>query len=121
MADSTLVNGKGRFVGGPNAELAIIGVERGKRYRFRLISISCDPNYTFSIDSHNLIVIEVEGTLVQPYTVNTIQILAGKQASPNSPKSCVSLTEVNRATLLLRFERYSTCQQLLDSCSTQLR
>lgn len=88
MADSTLLNGKGRSVGGPNAELAVIGVERGKRYRFRLVSISCDPNFTFSIDSHNLTIIEVEGTVVQPYTVNTIQILAGKCSSSELPPSC---------------------------------
>ena len=46
-------------------------------YRFRLVSISCDPNFTFSIDGHNMTVIEVEGTNVQPLLVDSIQIFAG--------------------------------------------
>lgn len=77
-ADSTLINGKGRFVGGPKADLAVVNVQRGKRYRLRLVSISCDPNFIFSIDNHDLTIIEVEGVAVIPHKVNTIQILSGK-------------------------------------------
>lgn len=76
-ADATLINGKGRYPGGPNSSLAVISVQRGKRYRLRLVSISCDPNFMVSIDNHDLTVIEVDSTPVKPYTVNTIQILAG--------------------------------------------
>ena len=54
-ADATLINGVGRYAGGPTVPLAVIRVLANKRYRFRLVSISCDPNYTFSIDSHNLV------------------------------------------------------------------
>ncbi|KAL4242549.1 Laccase [Abortiporus biennis] len=39
-ADSTLINGKGRYAGGTTEDLAVITVESGKRYRFRLISMS---------------------------------------------------------------------------------
>jgi iron transport multicopper oxidase len=53
--DSTLINGKGRYIGGPIAPLAVIAVTRGRRYRFRLVSTSCDPNYTFSIDGHTMV------------------------------------------------------------------
>ncbi len=77
MADATLINGKGRYPGGPNVDLAVVSVQKGKRYRLRLVSISCDPNFVVSIDNHDLTVIEVEGTPVKPYTVNSIQILAG--------------------------------------------
>jgi iron transport multicopper oxidase len=42
------------------------------------VSISCDPNYTFSIDSHTMTVIEVDGTNVEPLRVDSIQIFAGK-------------------------------------------
>ena len=55
MANSTLINGMGRFPGGPNSSLAVVSVCPGKRYRFRLISISCDPNFMFSIDGHNMV------------------------------------------------------------------
>lgn len=76
-ANSTLINGVGRYVGGPKVDLAVISVEKRKRYRLRLISMSCEPNFVFSIDNHDLTVIEVEGTPTKPYTVNTIQIYAG--------------------------------------------
>ncbi|KAF9446151.1 multicopper oxidase [Macrolepiota fuliginosa MF-IS2] len=78
-ADSTLINGQGRYPGGPNTALAVVSIDQGKRYRLRLVSISCDPDFVFSIDGHDLTVIEVEGTRVQPYTVNTIQLLAGQR------------------------------------------
>uniref|UniRef100_UPI00403B38C7 Laccase n=1 Tax=synthetic construct TaxID=32630 RepID=UPI00403B38C7 len=79
--DSTLINGKGRYSGGPTVPLAVINVEQGKRYRFRLVSISCDPNFTFSIDGHNLTVIEVDGVNHEPLTVDSIQIFAGQRYS----------------------------------------
>ncbi|KAI0269645.1 laccase 4 [Russula aff. rugulosa BPL654] len=78
---STLINGKGRYVGGPDVDLAVVNVVKGKRYRFRLVSISCDPNFTFSIDEHEMTVIEVDGTNVQPLQVDSIQIFAGQRYS----------------------------------------
>ncbi|KXN87841.1 Laccase-4 [Leucoagaricus sp. SymC.cos] len=75
-ADSTLINGKGRYPTGDKVDLAIINVTQGKRYRLRIISMSCDPFYTFSIDGHDLTVIEVEGTATKPYTINTIPVYA---------------------------------------------
>ena len=53
IANSTLINGKGRYFGGPLSPFSIINVVQGVRYRFRLVAISCDPNYVFSIDGHN--------------------------------------------------------------------
>ncbi|TEB22071.1 laccase 2 precursor [Coprinellus micaceus] len=79
--DSTLINGKGRYIGGPIAPLAVIAVTRGRRYRFRLVSTSCDPNYTFSIDGHTMTIIEADGVNVQPLTVDSIQIFAGQRYS----------------------------------------
>lgn len=78
IADSTLINGKGRFPGGPKVDLAVVNVESGKRYRMRLIAISCDPNYIFSIDGHSMTIIEVDGENTEKHTVDSIQILAGK-------------------------------------------
>ena len=46
-------------------------------YRFRLVSISCDPSYVFSIDGHQMTVIEVEGTNVQPLLVDELEIFVG--------------------------------------------
>jgi len=80
-ANSTLINGLGRYTGGPKSELAVISVEYGKRYRFRLVGISCDPNFMFSIDGHNLTVIEADGELTEPLLVDSIQVFAGQRYS----------------------------------------
>ena len=55
VANSTLINGLGRYSGGPSSPLAVVNVRPNKRYRIRLASISCDPNYVFSIDNHNMV------------------------------------------------------------------
>jgi len=54
-SDATLINGLGRYAGGPTSPLSVITVLPNKRYRFRLVSISCDPNFKFSIDGHTLV------------------------------------------------------------------
>jgi iron transport multicopper oxidase len=99
--NSTLINGKGTYPGGPsNVSLAVVNVHAGKRlvsyllfdracfdvsgpisYRFRLVSISCDPSFTFSIDGHQMTIIEVEGTNVQPLQVDSINIFVGTHIS----------------------------------------
>ncbi|KAJ7688671.1 laccase 5 [Mycena rosella] len=79
---SNLINGKGRFAGGPASPLSVINVVYGSRYRFRLISMSCEPNFIFSIDGHDeLTVIEADGVNTQPVVVDSIQILAGQRYS----------------------------------------
>ncbi|TFK19083.1 laccase 8 [Coprinopsis marcescibilis] len=80
-ADSTLINGKGRYIGGPAVDLAIINVVPGKRYRFRIVAMSCDPNFIFSIDSHTLTIIEADGQYTEPLQVDSIQIFAGQRYS----------------------------------------
>ncbi|KAJ8592033.1 laccase [Rhizopogon salebrosus TDB-379] len=79
--NSTLINGLGRYSGGPKTDLAVVNVEYGKRYRLRLIGMSCDPNFLFSIDGHNLTVIEADGQLTEPLIVDSLQILAGQRYS----------------------------------------
>ncbi|EIW75389.1 laccase [Coniophora puteana RWD-64-598 SS2] len=79
--NSTLINGLGRYAGGPASPLANITVQQGKRYRFRLVSLSCDPTFTFSIDGHNFTIIEADGQLTEPLTVDSLQILAGQRYS----------------------------------------
>ncbi|KAF5380268.1 hypothetical protein D9757_008201 [Collybiopsis confluens] len=81
VSNSTLINGHGRYPGGPNTQLAVVNVQAGKRYRFRLVSISCDPNYVFSIDGHNLTIIEADGVSTSPVNVNQIQIYAAQRYS----------------------------------------
>ncbi|KAJ3513766.1 hypothetical protein NLJ89_g2761 [Agrocybe chaxingu] len=79
--DATLINGVGRYAGGPTIPLAVITVLPERRYRFRLVSISCDPNYTFSIDGHTMTIIEVDTVNTVPLEVDSIQIFAGQRYS----------------------------------------
>ncbi|KAG1740355.1 laccase [Suillus lakei] len=81
VAQSMLINGHGRYAGGPQAELAVISVRPGKRYRLRLIEMSCDSNVLFSIDGHKLTVIEADGVLTEPLVVDQLQILASQRYS----------------------------------------
>lgn len=43
--------------------------------------MSCDPNFMFSIDGHNMTIIEADGVETQPVTVNTLQIFAAQRYS----------------------------------------
>ncbi|KAG2739643.1 multicopper oxidase, partial [Suillus brevipes Sb2] len=81
LTNSSVINGLGRYQGGPNSELAVVNVEYGKRYRLRLIAMSCDPSFSFSINNHNLTIIEANGELTQPLLVDSLQILAGQRYS----------------------------------------
>ncbi|KAG6907705.1 Acyl-coenzyme A oxidase 2 [Tephrocybe rancida] len=81
VSASTLINGKGRYVNGPQADLAIVNVQKGKRYRFRIIAMSCEPAFTFSIDKHLLNVIEADGENVVPIVVDSLDIHAGQRYS----------------------------------------
>ncbi|KAG2337950.1 laccase [Suillus weaverae] len=80
-ADSVLINGVGRYDGGPDVPFAVINVQPRKRYRFRLLNMACKPNYIFSIDGHNLTIIEVDGQYVKPLVVDSIQIYAAQRYS----------------------------------------
>ena len=81
VANSTLINGRGRYAGGPSTALSVINVQQGLRYRLRVVSISCDPFFNFTIDGHRMTIIEVDGTEVQPVEVDSIPILVGQRYS----------------------------------------
>jgi iron transport multicopper oxidase len=54
VSDSGLVNGAGRFNGGPAVPWSVVNVVQGKRYRLRIINESARNVFTVSIDNHNL-------------------------------------------------------------------
>ncbi|KAJ7254564.1 laccase 5 [Mycena rebaudengoi] len=78
---STLINGLGRYAGGPTSQLAVVTVTKGLRYRFRLVSLACDPNWIFTIDGHSFTIIEVDSVNHAPLLVDSIQIFAGQRYS----------------------------------------
>jgi len=81
VQDSGLINGKGRFVGGPLVPFAVVNVVHGKRYRLRIFAISCRPFFTFSIDSHNITFMEADGIEHDPVEVQNIDIYAAQRVS----------------------------------------
>ncbi|KAI0045345.1 multicopper oxidase [Auriscalpium vulgare] len=77
-----LINGKGRYPDGPkDVPISVVNVVKGKRYRFRVVSISCDSTFTFHIDQHLLTIIEVDGNNVHPLVIDNLQIFAGQRYS----------------------------------------
>jgi len=81
IPDSNLLNGLGRFTGGPATPRAVINVVKGKRYRFRIINMSAIVPFNFTIEDHNLTVIEADGVNHQPYEVSSIGISAAQRYS----------------------------------------
>ncbi|KAI0065701.1 laccase [Artomyces pyxidatus] len=78
---SGLINGVGRYIGGPNTPLSVVNVVKGTRYRLRIAQIACDPSFTFSIDDHQFTIIEADGQNVQPLLVDNIEIFVGQRYS----------------------------------------
>ncbi|KAJ7513126.1 laccase 3 [Mycena galericulata] len=81
VQDSGLINGVGRFVGGPLVPYAVITVKQGLRYRFRVFSISCRPFMTLSFDNHTFDVIELDGVEHDPVAFQNADIYAAQRLS----------------------------------------
>nr|AHD24913.1 putative laccase 9 [Flammulina velutipes] len=81
IADSGLINGKGRFVGGPQVDWSRINVVAGKRYRFRIINMSGYGEFDFAIDGHDMTIIEVDGVSHAPLRVDSFKIYAAQRYS----------------------------------------
>lgn len=82
---TTLINGLGRTsatdVNNTNTPLAVVSVTQGKRYRFRIIGLSCDSPYNFTIHDHKLTIIETDGEYTTPVVVDSLWVYAGQRYS----------------------------------------
>ncbi|KAJ1303886.1 hypothetical protein OPQ81_008298 [Rhizoctonia solani] len=81
--DSATINGKGRFdpdntPANPET-LHTVKVQRGKRYRLRIINSSATASFRFSIQNHKLTVISADGVSTKPYQVDAFDILVGQR------------------------------------------
>ncbi|KAK0471426.1 laccase lcc5 [Armillaria novae-zelandiae] len=86
IADSTLINGLGRYAGdiyvnNTTHDLAVVKVKKGTRYRIRMINLGCEAAFKFSIYNHTMTIIEVDGVNHVPYTVDQIEIFSGQRYS----------------------------------------
>jgi len=84
-ANATLINGKGRSTGNTTAELtaelSVINVQKGKKYRFRIISMVCRTSINFAIDGHLMTVIEADGEYTKPHVIDNMVIHSGQRYS----------------------------------------
>ena len=55
-----MINGVGRYVGGPEMSWARINVTQGQRYRFRIVNTSGIAHYRFAIQGHSLTVCAIQ-------------------------------------------------------------
>ncbi|KAK9463898.1 Cupredoxin [Lipomyces oligophaga] len=85
IPDSGLINGAGHFdcskVSDPQevcnpdqSKYAAFWFQRNKRYRLRLINIGSTVASTFSIEGHDFTIVEAEGTIVDPVTVDKLSV-----------------------------------------------
>ncbi|KAK0213788.1 laccase lcc5 [Armillaria fumosa] len=81
IANSTLINGLGRYVNNTTHDLAVVKVKKGTRYRIRMINLGCEASFRFSIDNHTMTIIEVDGVNHVPYIVDEMDIFSGQRYS----------------------------------------
>jgi FtsP/CotA-like multicopper oxidase with cupredoxin domain len=74
---SCLVNGRGRYLDGPDVPLTNYDVSTGDTVRLRLINGSSTYPFTFSIDDHDFTVITADGQPVKPVKGDALMINVG--------------------------------------------
>ena len=80
-ANATLINGKGRYAGGPASNLSVIRAQPGLRHRMRFINMACENAFHISIDNHKMTIIEVDGIETEPLEVDILPIANGQRFS----------------------------------------
>ncbi|KAI7957288.1 hypothetical protein MJO28_004383 [Puccinia striiformis f. sp. tritici] len=87
VPDGGTINGVGQYPHRPNGEIIFpsyhkVIVEKSKSYRLRLVNAGSMAPIIFSVDSHNLTVIEADGVEVEPVTfTGGIQVDVGQRYS----------------------------------------
>jgi len=76
-----MINGVGRYVGGPEMSWARLNVTQGQRYRFRIVNTSGIAHYRFAIQGHSLTVIEVDGVNHEALIGDYVDIYPGQRYS----------------------------------------
>lgn len=110
LAESLLINGKGRTLDSPDAPLSNFSVESGKRYRFRIAygggSKSCP--IIFSIDKHAMKLLALDGHIIKHVDVQSIKISKGERFD-----FVLNATKAS-GVYEMRVSADSTCQEGLE-------
>ncbi|KAI0338648.1 multicopper oxidase 2A [Trametopsis cervina] len=79
VPDGGTLNGLGQW--GGSGDYFNFTLQPNKTYRIRLVNSGSFASMRFSLDYHPLTVIEVDGTLVQPYTVTGVTLAVAQRYS----------------------------------------
>jgi FtsP/CotA-like multicopper oxidase with cupredoxin domain len=83
-----------------NSTKAAFGVDKGSRYRYRIINAGAFAEFQFSVDNHTLSVIETDGTTVQPLEIHRLSIHVAQRYSVVLSATQPSANYFIRATML---------------------
>lgn len=64
----------------PNAGISKFTVQKGKKYRLRLINTSAEGMQKFTVDGHNLTIIANDFIPIQPYSTNVVTLGVGQRS-----------------------------------------
>ncbi|VDB90104.1 unnamed protein product [Peniophora sp. CBMAI 1063] len=79
VPDSSTINGLGQWQG--HGDYFTFNLERGKTYRLRLLNTGSFASIKFSIDSHQLTVIEADSTPITPFTARYVTVAVAQRYS----------------------------------------
>jgi len=74
-----LINGTGQFGFGPKPPKYTLWLDPGKAHLLILVNTAVDTTFVFSIDDHELEVIEMDFVPIKPYRTNNIKIGIGQR------------------------------------------
>lgn len=77
-ADSIVVNGKGHDPSTNTGSYFETSFTQGKKHVLKLINGAAGTSFVFSIDNHNLTVIQTDLVPIEPYTTTSLKIGIGK-------------------------------------------
>lgn len=63
------------------SENTTLAFEPGKTYRLRFVSMSALAMFSIHLDGHNMTVIEVDGTDIEPYPIDVVTVSAAQRVS----------------------------------------
>ena len=114
---SGIVNGLGKYknVRFTESRLKAFNVESGKTYRFRLIGAQANYAYMFSIDSHNMTLLAIDGYLIKPTETNYIIIHTGERYD-----FLLTADQTQQTNFLIRFETLEVNCSTLERDNTLL-
>lgn len=79
LADNGLINGTMVSKGGKSGKYGVTKMQRGKRYRLRLINVSSDNSFMVSLDGHPFEVITADLVPVKPVTRSWVFLGVGQR------------------------------------------